>query len=640
MAKVVRNLAQQEAIAHLSGPMMVLAGPGSGKTSVIVERCAQMIAAGISPGNILVVTFSRMAAGEMKERFLRFIGEESTQVTFGTFHGVFYAILKHAYGYSPANILSEEEKRKLIRQVLIECGQEQMLEGDFLEDILGEISLVKNGRLDLAYYHSMSCPDEVFSQVYASYARALREARKLDFDDMLLECYRLFIRRPDILEAWRGKFAYILVDEFQDINALQYDVVRLLAAPKSNLFIVGDDDQSIYGFRGAKPGIMLGFEKDYPGAKRVLLNVNYRCSGNILETAMEVIKHNQARFPKELSTPNAEGRPVMVRIYHNPQEEASSLAAMCKRRLEAGERLEDTAILFRTNREAEGLTSALLHAQVPFIMREKLPNLYAHWICRDLISYLELARGKETRAHFLQVMNRPARFISREAVAASTKAAPAEGPASLPFVPRAQGVWVDFDGLKAFYREKEWMLMRLTALENDLSVLRSLPPFAAINYIRKGIGYEKFLREYARFRRMKAEDLLSVLEEIQNSARGLSSLESWYEQMERHTRELERMERHQELNREGVTLCTLHASKGLEYDKVIVMNVNEGFIPFKKAVLPDAIEEERRLFYVGMTRAKKELSLCVVRRQGEENLSPSRFLKEAGYEAGEQEGEP
>lgn len=613
--------------------MMVLAGPGSGKTSVIVERTRAMIAAGVSPGSILVVTFSRAAAGEMKERFLRLIGEESTAVTFGTFHGIFYGILKHAYGYGPQNILSEEEKRKVIRQVLEDCGQEQMLEGDFCEDILGEISVVKNGRIALNYYHSMSCPDEVFTQVYTAYAQALSRQRKLDFDDMLLECYRLFIRRPDILEAWRGKFAYILVDEFQDINPLQYDVIRLLAAPKNNLFIVGDDDQSIYRFRGARPEIMLGFERDYPGARRVLLNVNYRCSRNILETAMEVIRHNKERFPKDLSTPNEEGRPVGVRLYGTAREEYRALAGLCKKRMEAGERLEDTAFLFRTKQEAESLVEALLEARVPFMMRETLPNLYDHWICRDVVSYLELARGPLRRGAFLLVMNRPARFLSREAVSAASAAGPPmEGNRPVPAcVPRG-GMTVDLGALRAYYEGKEWMQARILTLERDLSALQSLPPYAAITYIRKGIGYEKFLREYARFRRMPAEDLLEILDQIQDTARGLSSLESWYDQMERHSRELAQMHRHQELNREGVALCTLHASKGLEYDRVFILNVNEGIIPYKKAVLPDALEEERRLFYVGMTRAKKELSLCVVKRQGEERLAPSRFLREAGYE--------
>ena len=628
-----RNPAQREAIAHLDGPMMVLAGPGSGKTSVIVERTARLTQAKIPEENILVVTFSRMAASEMKERFLSFTGQESTRITFGTFHGVFYGILKHAYGLGPENIVSEEEKRRILKDILLDTGHEKMLETDLIEDILKEISVIKNGRLDLAHYHSLSCPDEVFSQVAAAYTESLKRLRKLDFDDMLLDCYRLFIRRPDILEAWRGKFLYILVDEFQDINPLQYDVIRLLAAPKNNLFIVGDDDQAIYRFRGARPQIMLGFEKDYPGAKRVLLDVNYRCSGNILETAMEVIGHNEKRFPKTLTTPNEEGRPVGVQLYSNLHKEILAVASLLERRLKAGESLEDSAVLFRTNQEAEPLIGALLDHQVPFIMREALPNLFTHWICRDVVSYLEMSRGSLLRGCFVQVMNRPNRFLSREAVAAATRAVsvPQREAFPAPLGKLDARLEISLPQLKAFYQDREWMQARIVNLERDLQALSGMPPYAAINYVRKAIGYEKYLKEYARYRRMKAEELTQILDALQDSARGIKSLTGWYDSMERYTQSLEQQARHQQLNREGVTLCTLHASKGLEFDRVIILNVNEGHIPYKRAVLPEELEEERRLFYVGMTRARKELSLCLIRRQGDEKVEPSRFLYEAGY---------
>ena len=273
-----RNPSQQRAIAHLSGPMMVLAGPGSGKTSVIVERTAYMTTeGGISPSNILVVTFSRAAAKEMKERFLNFTGQEYTPITFGTFHGVFYGILKQAYGFTAANILSEEEKSAILRELALNHGGELAEEGDFSEEVAKEISVVKGNRISLEYYYSSCCPDEVFRQIYREYVKTCQARRKLDFDDMILYCYELFDKRKDILAAWQNKFQYILVDEFQDINQLQYDIVKLLAKPQDNLFIVGDDDQSIYHFRGARPEIMLNFTKDYPEAETVTLDVNYRC---------------------------------------------------------------------------------------------------------------------------------------------------------------------------------------------------------------------------------------------------------------------------------------------------------------------------------------------------------------------------
>ena len=604
-----KNPSQLRAIAHLSGPMMVLAGPGSGKTSVVVERTAYLIREGNIPASsVLVVTFSRAAAKEMKDRFLKFTGESRCGVTFGTFHGVFYGILKQAYGLGAANILSEEEKYTILKEMTLEYGQDMAQEGDFAEEVAKEISVVKGNRISLEHYYSSCCPDEVFRQIFMGYRNALRQRRKLDFDDMLLYCYELFSQRKDVLKAWQQKFRYIMVDEFQDINPLQYDIVRMLAAPDNNLFIVGDDDQSIYRFRGARPEIMLNFTKDYPKAETVLLDVNYRCSRNILNTAMKVVNCNKKRFSKKLSTPNADGEPVQVREFPNPREEYMEIVQALKKRLDAGECLEDTAILLRTNQEAEGLVGALMEYQVPFTMKEQLPNLFRHWISRNLRAYLAMAKGDRSRKTFLEVMNRPNRYISRDALTQPQ---------------------VNFDELREYYKDKDWMCDRLTTLETHLRILSTLSPYAAINFIRKGMGYEEYLKEYASYRKIRPEDLLEVLERIQESTKGMKSLAEWENYIEDYTEKLAEQAKKQETKREGVVISTLHASKGLEYDQVYILNVNEGSIPYKKAVLPEAVEEERRLFYVGMTRAKKKLTLCYVKRQFEKEREPSRFLEEA-----------
>ena len=604
-----RNPSQKRAIAHLSGPMMVLAGPGSGKTSVIVERTAYMTGEGKIPSSsVLVVTFSRAAAVEMKERFLKFTGQSSTQVTFGTFHGVFYGILKQAYNLTSANILSEEEKNGILRELALNFGGELAAEGDFTEEIAKEISMVKGNRISLEHYYSSCCPDEVFRQIYGAYGNMLRERRKLDFDDMLLSCYELFDKRKDILRAWQQKFRYILVDEFQDINQLQYDIVRLLAEPENNLFIVGDDDQSIYHFRGARPEIMLNFTKDYPGAEKVVLDVNYRCSKRILDSAMKVIGRNKTRFQKELSTPNPEGKPVRLCEYANPREEYLSVTAELRKRLEQGENLENTAVLLRTNQEAEGLIAALMERQIPFTMKEKLPNLFQHWICRNLLAYMRFAQGERSRKLFLEIMNRPNRYISRDAV--------------------VSGREISFEQLRDFYKDKDWMCDRLTTMETHLRILKGLPPYAAINFIRKGMGYEEYLQEYALYRKIKPEELGEILDRLSESAKGMNTLKEWEEYIKDYTRKLEEQAGKQK--KEGVQILTLHGAKGLEFDQVYILNVNEGSIPYRKAVLAPAVEEERRLFYVGMTRARKFLTLCYVKKQYEKEREPSRFLKEAG----------
>lgn len=400
-----------------------------------------------------------------------------------------------------------------------------------------------------------------------------------------------------------------MVDEFQDINHLQYDIVRMLAKPRDNLFIVGDDDQSIYHFRGAKPEIMLNFTKDYPKAETVLLNINYRCTKNVLQAAMNVVDCNKKRFQKQLSTPNEQGKPVRMMEFDNPREEYMRVSAFLKKRLDAGEDLEDTAVLFRTNQEAEGLVGALMEYQIPFTMKEQLPNLFRHWISRNLMAYLEMAAGDRNRKTFLEIMNRPNRYIARDALTSAT---------------------VSFDALQEFYKDKDWMCDRITTLETHLRILSTLAPYAAVNFIRKGMGYEQYLMEYAQYRKIRPEELLEVLDRIQESTKGMKTLEEWQAYIEDYTKKLAEQAKKQEKKREGIVVSTLHAVKGLEYDKVYIMNVNEGSIPYKKAVLEEALEEERRLFYVGMTRAKKELTLCYVRRQYEKERDPSRFLEETG----------
>mgnify|MGYP002987257349 CR=1 FL=1 len=498
---------------------MVLAGPGSGKTSVIVERTAYMINEGKIPASsILVVTFSRAAATEMKERFLKFVGQNRSEVTFGTFHGIFYGILKAAYHLSAANILSEEEKFSILREMTEKYGQEMAQEGDFIEEVAREISVVKGNCISPEHYYASCCSDEIFRDIFHGYKQALKAKRKLDFDDMILCCYELFSQRQDILNAWRRKFVYILVDEFQDINSLQYKILQMLAAPVNNLFIVGDDDQSIYHFRGARPEIMLNFTKDYPKAETVLLNVNYRCSKNILRTAMEVIGCNTRRFKKQLDTPNEEGMPVMCKEFDNPREEYMCVVAALKKRMERGEDLLNTAILLRTNQESEGLINVLMEYQVPFTMKEQLPNLFRHWICRALLAYLEMAAGDRSRKNFLEIMNRPNRYISREALNSSQ---------------------INFNELREYYKDKDWMCDRITTLETHLRILGTLSPFAAINFIRKGMGFEEYLREYAQYRKIKPEELSEILDRLTESTKGMNSLEEWESYIEEYTEKLE-----------------------------------------------------------------------------------------------------
>lgn len=616
-----KNSAQEKAIMHNQGPMMLLAGPGSGKTTTMTKRVVSLLENyHVNPANILVVTFTKAAAREMKERFEKLcmdsgITQNYKQVTFGTFHGVFYGILRHAYRLTGKNIISEEQRFDMLRELAYRQRIEIEDEKEFFEGLVQEISEVKNSRIPLEHYYSKNCPDEVFRKIYTSYVTICRQSRLLDFDDMLLYCYDLLTQRPDILAGWQKKFQYILVDEFQDINKLQYDIVKMLAAPENNLFIVGDDDQSIYAFRGAKPEIMMNFPKDFPSVQTELLPVNYRSTGEIVEAAGKVIAWNKRRFQKKIHTDNEKGTPPLVKAFQNGKEEELYLKDCIVKAHEQGCPYEEMAVLYRTNSGARFLVETLMEYQIPFQMRDVLPNLYDHWIARNFISYMKLATGDRSRKEFLQVMNRPNRYISREVL---------------------DEPQVSFESLRWHYEEKEWMLDRIDKFEEDLNLLKNMTPYAAINYIRHGIGYEEYLRTYALFRKLKIEDMHEILDELADSAKGYQTFGEWFIHIAKYTDKLKEQARTKISEKKGVVISTFHSIKGLEFNQVFLMDVNEGTIPYRKAVTESNIEEERRLFYVGMTRARKELNLFYIKERHEKCMMPSRFLMEGGLIKGEQ----
>ena len=596
--------AQLQAIHHREGPMMVLAGPGSGKTTVITHRVKYLVEqCGVEPGSILVITFTKAAAQEMRQRFEKLMEGRRLPVSFGTFHAVFFSILKRAYRYDASNIAREEQRTRIIRELVDKLRMDVEDEAEFTSQILTEISLVKGEMMNLDYYYSKNCSEELFKKLYQGYEKAMVEKSLLDFDDMLVLCYELFSERRDILSAWQKKYKYILVDEFQDINRLQYEIVKMLALPENNLFIVGDDDQSIYRFRGARPEIMLGFEKDFPGAKRVLLAENYRSTRDIVETSLRLISHNKVRFEKKLLPTHGAGRPVDINVYKNPVEEAEAIARRIRQYEQAGYPYTDMSVLFRTGISSGLLAEKLMEYNIPFIMRDVIPNFYSHWIAKDILSYLELGNGGRKRSDFFRIMNRPKRYLSRDAF---------ETPE------------VSLETVRAYYRDRDWMEERLCDLETHLRIIGRLKPAAAINYIRRSVGYDGYLKEYAEFRRLKPEELFEVADRLMESASGFSNLEEWKE----HIRQYEETLKDRREDVAGVTLSTMHSAKGLEYRIVFIADVNEGVIPHHKAGLPADIEEERRLFYVALTRAKERLHLCAVRERYHRDQELSRFIGE------------
>lgn len=602
------NEAQAQAIQHTDGPCLVLAGPGSGKTLTIVNRVKYLIEKQkVRPEEILVVTFTRFAAAEMKSRLCLVMGKRDLPVTVGTFHGIYYGILKWAYRMNQENILSETEKYQILRGVINKERMEIFDEEDFIQDIVAEIGKVKNNRIPLEEFVSEKCSADAFRNIYRNYERHRKELKKIDFDDMLVLCYELFRSRPDVLAQWQKKFRYVLIDEFQDINRIQYDVIRMLAQPENNLFVVGDDDQAIYGFRGADSELMLGFGKDFPDAKQILLGMNYRSTANIVQNSLKLIENNVERYSKKLEANREGGSCLHIQEVKDPVEEAEYVLEEIQKCKENGIKEEEIAILFRVHTDARAVVEAMVERKIPFQMKEHLPNIYEHFIAKDIMAYFRLATGKRRRQDFLQVMNRPKRYLGRDSVSGSQ---------------------VSFEDMRKFYCDKDWMIDRIDQFEWDVKMLMKMAPYAAIQYIRKRIGYDDFLKEYAFTHQINRSDLNEVLAEIEEAAKAFSSVEEWFAHVEEYTETLKVKEKERNRPRPGVLLMTIHASKGLEFKQVFLIAANEGRIPYQKAKTDKEIEEERRLFYVAMTRAKDFLKICYVKIKNGKEVTPSRFVDE------------
>ena len=607
------NHQQRMAVEHVDHPCLVLAGPGSGKTTVITHRTKKLIEEdGISPSNILVITFTKAAAMEMQQRFLQLMGGKRLPVSFGTFHAVYFQILKYAYNYRAENIIREEKKYEILRNIVHKTELDISDENEFVANLISEISNVKGEMLDVAYYYSKNCPEEVFKKIFREYNDTLIRANLIDFDDMLVMCYELLTKRKDILKLWQDKYRYILIDEFQDINRVQYEVIRLLAKPQDNLFIVGDDDQSIYRFRGARPEIMLNFEKDYPEAKKIILDTNYRSTPEIVAAAGKLIRNNKKRFEKQIRAERENGSKPVILPFDNVYKECNYILEEIEQLIAKGLTYQDMAVLYRTNTNPRTLLEKLMEHNIPFCMKDVIPNLYDHFIAKDIIAYINAAvdfreKGVMKRGDMLRLINRPKRYISRDVF------------------PRAE---VNLEDVKRFYQDKGYVLERISKLEYDIAMIRNMNPYAAIQYIRHGIGYEEYLTEYAEYRRMKPEELYDVLEELSEAAKPYKTYQEWFKKIEEYGEELKKQARERQEKKDGITLATMHSSKGLEYRAVFIIDANETITPHKKALLPEDIEEERRLFYVAVTRAKDWLYICHCRERYGKETDVSRFVEE------------
>ena len=638
---------QLKAIEHGQGPAMVLAGPGSGKTTVITRRILQLLKNGVPASEILVITFTKDAALEMEGRFRKLLLEDQRlhpnqqefqgNVTFGTFHSVFFQILRLTYQLTAENIIKDRDKKLILREILEEENVDAGYDAEFFRMLLSEISRMKNSGGSLVF-HSSLLEDEKFHRIFQTYTARLRAQRLLDFDDMLSMCYELLTTNKEARHKWQSVYRYILVDEFQDINPVQYAVTRILALPENNLFIVGDDDQSIYHFRGADPSIMLGFPRDYPATKTIVLGKNFRSRTEIVRFSGNLIRKNKKRYEKRVDAVRGQGGSVLLYHVDSMEKQSQAVLSLINASIRAGVPKDKIAILFRATSQARPLLPILMKQGIPYVMKEKVKNIYESVPALDMIAYLRLATGTGARRDFLRIMNRPVRYIKRTAV---------------------QDRNMSFEALLCFYQDKPWMLERLRTLQTDLRAIAMLPTAAALVYIRKKIGYENFLKETdnARFR-----DHLEILDEITETATEHPDPKEWLRFTEDMGELLSQQGSHESTNQTGaqqsgtgvggasggglgktghgqtqnedtgaIRLMTYHASKGLEFDTVILPDCCEGVTPYNKAVSQDEIEEERRSFFVACTRAKEKLHILFTDLRYSKSCTASRFITEGRY---------
>lgn len=620
MLNATVNEAQSTAIIHGEGPMLVLAGPGSGKTLVITQRIKYLIEEyHVKPENILVITFTKAAALEMQKRFLAMNENRFLPVNFGTFHAIFFQILKQTYSFDTSSIIKESQKKALIKEV-IETIPEQLKQqneqqqllmneqeevGESIHKLLSEISKVKNCGLSSEEYKSEVVSSEIFDYIYKQYCSKMSMLKKVDFDDMVLLCYRLLKQKPEVLRIWQERFQYILIDEFQDINPLQYKIIQMLACPQNNLFIVGDDDQAIYGFRGSNPDIMLHFQDDYSNARRVLLNVNYRSKSDIVIHANRLIQHNSKRFEKQIKARNTANDGVHICYFESRQEQTKNIVTLIQQYMKQPDaQYKDIALIYRTNTHATITAEKLLKERIPFQMKEKVGNIYDSVVAKDIIAYLQYALYQKDIKAFYRIMNKPVRYIRRDTVPMKC---------------------FTMQELICNNKDRNYVIQNITHLYEQLRFLKNMSPYAAVNFIRKGIGYEEYLREKAKEMGIPFQKWEEELRLLQESASDFDTLQEWISYIEHYEEEMEHGKREKE---DAVNIVTMHASKGLEWPIVIIPDVNEGHVPHKKAVTDAELEEERRMFFVAMTRAKEKLFIFSVKEKGAGNILPSRFIQE------------
>lgn len=602
------NPRQLEAVLHTEGPLLILAGAGSGKTTVLINRIAYIIDQSLAkPWQILAITFTNKAAGELKERLTAMLGDTGGDVWAATFHSTCARILRRdgdRIGYSSHfTVYDTDDSKRLVK----DCQKALNIDDKMIshKSILSEISHAKDSMLSPADYQAAAGNDFRLAKigaVYELYQKRLREADAMDFDDLLGNTVELFRQCPDVLEYYQNRFRYIMVDEYQDTNQVQYEFVRLLAGKSKNLCVVGDDDQSIYKFRGATIENIMSFEKSYPNAKVIRLEQNYRSTKNILNAANAVISNNEERKGKTLWTENPEGDKIQIHTSSNEQDEAGFVATTILEQVAKGRKYSDFAVLYRMNSQSNILEKVFVKSGIPYRIIGG-HRFYERREIRDMIAYLSVINNPSDEIRLRRIVNQPKRSIGDKTIATASEIAGALGESLLEVLGRAD----EFDSLrrasvklKAFYD----MMQELIDANDDESV--SLHELYEL--ILEKTGYIEALRgekEEAETRIENINELASNLLKFQEENGEEATLSAFLEEVSLMTD----IDNYDE-TADTVVMMTMHSAKGLEFPVVFLPGFEEGIFPGLQAIYdPNEIQEERRLCYVAITRAKESLYL-------------------------------
>ena len=594
---------QEKAISSQARAVLVVAGPGSGKTTVLTERLVYLLKNAADSGSCLLLSFTRASSKEMSLRF-RKRGLSGVSPHFSTIHALCLSLLKEGRGVGKENLVDLYEKMDWISRYFLEQGIAREEVEELLPNYCNQISYFKSITEEERLAFLREEKNENFLPLFQYYEMMRKKRSKLDFEDLLIEVLLELQKNTDLAELWKRRYTHILVDEFQDLSLIQYAILKGLAERGASLFVVGDEDQSIYGFRGASPDILFRFEKDFPFCEKIFLQDNFRSKEEIVELSSRLIGKNKERFRKNLFGRQGRGGRAKYYIVESTAEEGRLIAEHVETCLKEGCRPEEIAILFRSKNQIPALLPEFLERNIPVVVYEEVNNVFQHFIGKDILAYLRLGMNPENGSDLIQVLSKPYRGLRREKI-----------------LHENAGLKDLRDSVKTDREHRA-----VAALEMQLRTLSKLSPKEAVLFIRKEIGYEKYLEDFAKKKNRDFTEWWDGLEEITSMSENYPDLESFFRFITEFNRKA--LEKRRSEEGKGVRFMTYHSAKGLEFDEVFLPDCIEGVIPDGRAKKQGELEEERRSFYVALTRARKGIHIYVTKTRYSKKTVPSRFIPE------------